>query len=74
MNADFFEADGWHVIRRAYGTRVYDEMFTLCDFHTDEPMIEIRRAPVGAKFAQSKQVLDPDSCHIRLTNRSCYYQ
>lgn len=74
MNADFFEADGWHVIRRAYGTRVYDEMFTLCEYHTDEPMIEIRRAPVGAKFANSKQVLDPDSCHIRLTNRSCYYQ
>lgn len=72
-DADYFESQGWHVSRRPYGTRVYDEMFTLFEYATDEPFIEVRRAPVGAKFSSSTQIIDPDSCHIRLHNRTCYY-
>lgn len=31
LDADFFISDGWSVQPRPYGTRVYDEMFTLMD-------------------------------------------
>lgn len=73
LNAEYFISDGWHVNERPYGTRTYREMFTLYDYITDEPLIEIRRDPVGAKFTSSVQVIDPHSCHIRLHNRTCYY-
>lgn len=72
LDADFFISDGWSVQPRPYGTRVYDEMFTLMDYTTNEPLIEVRRAPVGAKTGRS--IIEPNACHIRLTNRTCYYE
>lgn len=69
LDAEFFQRDGWTVNRREYGTRVYEQMFTLLDTH-DEPFIEIRRAPKSS--TELNGVLSPYSCHIRLTNRYCY--
>lgn len=69
-DAAFFRGAGWRVEERAYGTRVYNEMFTLYDVH-DEPFLEIRRSPKSSSDLQG--VLDINSCHVRLTNRSCYF-
>lgn len=69
LNALQFIHDGWEVKEREYGTRVYHEMFTLCDTH-GEPFIEIRRNPKST--TELAGVLDERSCHIRLTNRYCY--
>lgn len=71
LNADFFIQHGWQVRFREYGTRVYNEMFTLLDIHS-EPFLEIRRAPKSDSNLHG--ILDPLSCHIRLTNRYCYMQ
>lgn len=68
-NADFFVHEGWQVRVREYGTRIYNEMFTLLDNH-DEPFLEIRRSPKSDSNISG--ILDPLSCHIRLTNRYCY--
>ncbi len=65
-DAQFFRDHGWSVREREYGTRVYAEMFVLdgTDFY---PLLEIRRKPISS-------VLEPNACHIRLTNRTCYFQ
>lgn len=69
LNATYFRSKGYHVEEREYGTRVYREMFTLLDHHGNG-MIEIRRNPasqgVGGIHAFNE-------CHIRLTNRTCYW-
>ena len=70
-NAAYFMQRGWEVVARPYGTRVYDEMFTLYD-PDHEPLLEIRRAPAGAFDVNKMCILDPYSCHIRLHNRTCY--
>ena len=70
MDAYFFERDGWQVRVRDYGTRVYEQMFTLIDTN-DEPFLEVRRAPKSSSDLHG--VLDPLSCHIRLVNRYCYF-
>lgn len=71
-DADYFRRQGWGVKERDYGTPVYHEMFTLLG--TDgEPLIEVRRNPKSAQGLQVNGVLDPMSCHIRLANRTCYY-
>lgn len=69
MDADYFRRAGYEVDKREYGTRVYDEMFTLLDVH-GQHMIEVRRKPVGTDTGHT--VLDVMSCHIRLTNAYCY--
>lgn len=72
MNADFFRDHGFFVRERDYGTRQYKEMFTILD-KDDMPFIEIRRNPVsGAQAAHNVGIFDPQSCHIRLSNRYCY--
>lgn len=68
--AAFFLEDGWAVRVRDYGTRIYREMFTLLENNTGEPLIEVRRAPA---LSSKTQVLDPRACHIRLCNRTCYF-
>lgn len=69
LNAAYFRSKGYHVEEREYGTRVYREMFTILDHHGNG-MIEIRRNPasqgVGGIHAFNE-------CHIRLTNRTCYW-
>ena len=69
LNADYFRRHGYHVEEREYGTRVYKEMFTLLDEH-GYGMIEIRRNPAS----QGPQGIHAfNECHIRLTNRTCYW-
>lgn len=70
LDAYFFIRDGWRVERREYGTRVYEEMFTLYDTH-DEPFLEVRRHPKSN--GNEAGVLDMNSAHIRLVNRYCYF-
>lgn len=62
---DYFRSKGFTVHEREYGTRVYAQMFTLDD-QDGHPLIEVRRSP-------KSEVIDMNSCHIRLHNRTCYY-
>lgn len=70
-DAQFFRDCGWDVRERDYGTRVYQEMFTLM-FPNGEPFLEIRRAPAAAKSSTAAQFFEINSVHIRLHNRTCY--
>lgn len=72
-NAEYFREQGFRVIEREYGTPVYHEMFTLCSIEDDQPFIEVRRNPKSAQGRQVNGVLDPMACHVRLTNRTCYF-
>lgn len=69
LNADYFRRSGYHVEEREYGTRVYKEMFTILDSH-GYGMIEIRRNPSSQGLHGIHQF---NECHIRLTNRTCYW-
>ncbi len=72
MNADFFRRQNWLVIERDYGTKVWQEMFTLIG--TDgERLLEIRRNPKSSNANGGFGILDPRACHVRLCNRTCYY-
>ena len=71
-DANFFRRAGFHVEEREYGTPMYNEMFTLYD-HFEEPLIEIRRNPKSAETRQINGLFDPRSCHVRLSNRTCYF-
>lgn len=68
-NADYFRQQGYFVRERDYGTRQYNQMFTLED-EKGEPWIEIRRDPAAGDSDFSGLV--PESTHIRLVNRACY--
>lgn len=71
-DAEYFRSAGFTVRERDYGTPVYHEMFTL--YGTDGlPLIEVRRNPKSAIGRQEHGVLDPLSTHIRLCNRTCYF-
>lgn len=70
-DAEYFRALGFSVEERPYGTRQYEEMFTLLD-DWGEKWIEVRRKPKGLKTITGFSVLDEGSCHIRLCNRTCY--
>lgn len=67
---DYFIGQGYHASRRDYGTRIYNDVITIHDFTTDYKLIEIRRSP---KNHGDKALLPINACHIRLTNRTCYY-
>lgn len=69
LNAAYFRSKGYHVEEREYGTRVYKEMFTILDNH-GYGMIEIRRNPSSQGENGIHQF---NECHIRLTNRTCYF-
>lgn len=72
MNAQFYRDNLWHVVEREYGTRVYADMFVL--YGTDnERLLEIRRNPLSNTGYGQQGILDPYSCHIRLCNRTCYF-
>ena len=72
-DAEYFRVRGWHVVEREYGTPVYHEMFTLYG-RDDEPLLEVRRRPKSARGYQDRGVLDPNACHIRLCDRTCYFE
>lgn len=63
---EYFRECGFGIIDRGYGTRIYDEMFTLVGTD-DYPLIEIRRCP------KSASVMPINACHVRFVNRTCYY-
>ena len=71
-DADYYRENGWQVTEREYGTRVYNQMFTL--HGTDGlKLLEIRRSPKSANDGNGHGILDINACHIRLVNRTCYY-
>lgn len=70
-DAEYFRALGFDVREREYGTRQYNQMFVICDNY-GEAWIEVRRDPKGLKTLTGFSVLDEGSCHIRLSNRTCY--
>lgn len=64
-DADFFRRAGFVVDEREYGTRIYNQMFTLMG-EDGHPLLEVRRSP--------KSLLMPQQAtHLRLVNRSCYF-
>lgn len=63
-NSAFFRGQGFAVDEREYGTRVYNEMFTLLD-EDGLPLLEVRRNP-------KNPLIPVTSCHLRLHNRTCY--
>lgn len=69
MNADYFRAHGYIVHEREYGTRVYNEMFTIEDGHGNN-FVEVRRNPASGQSTFTG--LSELSCHLRLVNRACY--
>lgn len=71
LDAGFYASRGFYVHSREYGTRQYSEMFTLYDSH-GEPWIEIRRNPCAGDN-RNNGIFVPESCHIRLVNRQCYF-
>lgn len=54
---------------REYGTRVYREMFTILA-PNEEGLLEIRRNPASSGLLG---IHDENECHIRLCNRTCYF-
>lgn len=73
-DAEYFRSCGYHVSEREYGTPIYEQMFTVFG-PDDRPMIEVRRKPKQSSRPEAKaSFLDPYSCHIRLTNRTCYLE
>lgn len=69
-DAEYFRKQGYFVREREYGTRVYNQMFTILDDY-DQPAIEIRRDPSSLQ-GRDGGLFPPNSCHIRLSNRACY--
>lgn len=68
-DADFFRKLSLDVIERDYGTRVYKEMFTVCDAN-GKPFVEVRRNPFSQGF---QGIHAAEECHLRLVNAACYY-
>lgn len=74
LNESYYNSLGILTHARQYGTRIYNEMFTIVG--TDgEPLLEVRRSPKSANNLKAglHGILSPRSCHIRLVNRSCYF-
>lgn len=68
MTAAYFRNLGWSVVEREYGTPQYREKFTLMNGR--HPFLEIERNPYSLK--QNGGIFEPESCHIRLANRTLY--
>lgn len=54
---------------RAYGTPMYEQMFTIS--YSGVPILEVRRRPLSR--LSEGGIFPDDCCHVRLVNRSCYY-
>lgn len=68
-DANYFRGCGYVVHEREYGTRVYKEMFIL-DGSDGLPLLEVRRNPASSGL---NGIHDVNECHIRLVNRTCYF-
>lgn len=64
-DADYFRRAGFVVDVREYGTRIYNQMFTLMG-EDGHPLLEVRRSPKSL-------LMPPQATHLRLVNRSCYF-
>ena len=62
----YFQSQGFGINDRGYGTRIYDEMFTLIG-REGFPFLEVRRHP------KTNSVLPINATHLRFVNRTCYY-
>lgn len=69
-DASYFRSRGFIVQERDYGTRIYNQMFTLMGSDY-QPLLEVRRSPKSV-IGQGG-ILPVNACHIRLVNRTCYY-
>lgn len=65
----YYTSKGWKVVKREYGTRVYRQMFTIYT-PMEEPLLEVRREPASSGIMG---IHDENECHIRLCNRTCYF-
>ena len=65
----YFMNLGYKCEAREYGTRVYREMFTIFA-HNDEALLEVRRNPASSGL---NGIHDENECHLRLCNRTCYF-
>lgn len=68
-DANYFRSCGFIVHEREYGTRVYKEMFVL-EGTDGENLLEVRRNPASSGL---NGIHDINECHIRLVNRTCYF-
>lgn len=68
-DATYYMEKGFVVHVREYGTRVYRQMFVL-EGNDGENLLEIRRDPASQGL---NGIHDPNECHIRLCNRTCYF-
>ena len=68
LNSDNMRALGWAVEQRAYGTPMYQEMYTL--FRGNTAILEVRRNPYSKKSEGG--IFADGACHIRYNNRTCY--
>lgn len=68
-DVEYFTSCGFIVSVRDYGTRVYRQMFTLMG-SDGLPLLEVRRDPASQGLNGIHQ---PNETHIRLVNRTCYY-
>lgn len=73
MDADFFRRGLYQVIERDYGTKVWGQMFTIYG-DDGERLVEVRRAPKSTNENGGYGILDPRACHVRLCNRTCYFE
>lgn len=61
----YFNAYGYQLNVREYGTPIYHEMFTILDSQ-GHPFIEVRRDP-------KSKLMEMNACHLRLHNYYCYF-
>lgn len=69
LDAAYYMQQGYYVVPRDYGTRVYREMFVIYG-EDGKPFIEVRRNPASQGL---NGIHDPEECHLRLVNRACYF-
>lgn len=71
-DAGYYIRNGYQVNERDYGTRQYEQMFTVLD-KDGHGFLEIRRKPVSGKQAErNRGIFSEYSCHLKLVNRYCY--
>ena len=68
MDAEYYKKLGWTVECQPYGTTIYAEKFKL--MNGKHVFLEIERNPYSLR--QNGGIFEKGSCHIRLSNRTCY--
>lgn len=66
QDAEYFRSCDLVVDERAYGSKVWGQIFTIEDAH-GHPFIEVRRAP-------KSDIIAVNITHLRLVNRYCYFE